>query len=57
MATILLILFYNPQTKSMTINFETRSACIDAKRELINSNINAKMFCFAKKIQGFCELK
>ena len=52
MTTILLILFYNPQTPSINIEFETRAACTDAKRELIEADLNGKMFCFAKSIEG-----
>jgi len=50
--TILLIIFLNPNLDNLSVEFDNRTACIDAKRELISDRINARVYCFPKHIEG-----
>ncbi len=41
---ILLIIFFANGNDNMQVEFENRTACVEAKMRLENSRINAKLF-------------
>ena len=56
MITILLIIFTNAPVDSVQVEFENRTACIEARRQLLDDRILAKVYCLPKRIDGLGEL-